>query len=255
MLTVLADIHSPCSHPSGSLVIPKLSRGHLHEIHLSAAALATAMAFAFTASGPPAGTSVPILLVRAPRLAGIRAMPFGEGLAGLGIDPARLLLVEARDNLGLLRAVLDGARCSGLAAVVAETWGPILEYDLTASRRLVLAAEASRVPVIVLRGCGVTGKRAEPRASAAHTRWAIRPAPSTALEARAPGPPALEAELLRQRGGPSGMRWRLVWNDEYGCFQEDRASGVAIPLQQPALSGAVVPLSPQRAGPAASLAA
>ena len=30
--------------------------------------------------------------------------PYGEGLAGLGIDPARLLIIETPDNLALLRA-------------------------------------------------------------------------------------------------------------------------------------------------------
>ena len=239
MLAHTADIHRP-----PNMAMPALHPGRLHEIHMDAAALAAAMAFAFGAAGGRGG----ILLARAPALAGIRALPFGDGLAGLGIDPARLLICEARDNLGLLRAGLDGARATGLAAVVLETWGPIREYDLTASRRLVLAAEASRVTVIVLRGGGAGGKGAEPRASAAHTRWAIRPAPSIALEARAPGPPALEAELLRMRGGPSGMRWRLVWNDEDGCFQQ------AAP-ETPPLSGAVVPLSSLRAGPAARRAA
>ena len=70
--------------------------------------------------------------------------------------------------------------------------------DLTASRRLALAAEQSGVTLLMLR------LEAEPVPSAADTRWAVSAAPSQALEANAPGPPQLEIELLRRRVGPFG---------------------------------------------------
>jgi hypothetical protein len=79
------------------------------------------------------------------------------------------------------------------------------DYDLVASRRLVLAAEVSRVPVILLRG------GAQPRPSAAHTRWQIGSAASARaahpLLARLPGPATITLDLLRQRGGPAGAAW------------------------------------------------
>ena len=240
--------------------IPKLEQGHLHEIHAGVETLAAATAFAFAALGRQ--NRKPILLARATRRATIRMQPYGEGLAGLGIDPARLLIIETPDNLALLRAGLDAARCPGLAGVVLESWGRLAEYDLTASRRLVLAAEGSRVPVIMLRG------DTEPRSSATHTRWMIRTLPSipppsislapASLATRAPGLPTIEMELLRQRGGPAGMRWRLIWDDEHGCFREAPVSRAASPdpgATITPLSGAVVPLSPLRAGQPASRAA
>jgi protein ImuA len=243
--------------PGALCQIPGLAAGHLHEIHARAENWAAAMAFALTTIDTSSGG--PILLARSMRRAMPRMEPCGEGLAGLGIDPARLLIVEARDDLALLRAGLDAARCPGLAAVVLETWGNLPDYDLTASRRLVLAAECSRVPVIVLRG------DAEPRASAAHNRWMIRTTPSSPLAANAPGAAIIEAELLRSRSAPAGMHWRLEWNDEDGRFREkhgseergDVAAGPRASTQGAAtpVSGAVVSLSALRTGPARSCAA
>ncbi|MCT2399020.1 ImuA family protein [Novosphingobium mangrovi (ex Huang et al. 2023)] len=205
----------------------------MHEIHADAATFAAAMAFALAATGRD--ETKPILLARCPRRAALPMQLYAEGIAGLGVDPARLLIVEARDDPALLQAGLDAARCSGLAAVVLETWGALPRYDLTASRRLVLAAEKSGAPVIVLRG------KAAPRSSAAHSRWIVRSAPSVPLPADAPGLPACEVELSRQRGGPAGMRWRLEWDEVNGGFHAERVD--AAPL-----SGAVVSPVPVRAG-------
>ncbi|HKR92971.1 hypothetical protein, partial [Novosphingobium sp.] len=187
-----------------------LAKGHLHEIHVKAEAFSAALAFIF-GSLDKAGAQ-PILLARSARRAGLRMRIYGPGVAGLGIDPARLLIVETDDDRALLQAGLDAARCPDLAAVMLETWGSLPLYDLTASRRLVLAAEKSCTPVIVLR-C-----EAAPGATAAHSRWIIRSAPSVPLAANAPGLPVCEAELSRRRGGPLGMRWRLEWNDANGGF-------------------------------------
>jgi protein ImuA len=100
--------------------------------------------------------------------------------------------------------------------------------DLTASRRLALAAEQSGATLFLLR------LGAEPAPSAADTRWAVSAAPSEALEANAPGAPTFDIELLRRRSGPSGMRWRLEWNRDRLAFID------------PALPGAVVSLSTGR---------
>jgi hypothetical protein len=186
---------SPAPQTGG---LPALARGHLHEIHATADGWAAAVGFVLSALGP-AGEQ-PVMLVRAKR-SGPRLLPCGAGWAQTGLDPRRLVVVEAPDALGMLRAGLDAARCPGLAAVVLETWGPLPDYDLTASRRLVLAAERSGALVIVLRG------DAPQRASAAQTRWQIDPGPSLALPGQAPGYPALSATLLRQRGGASGQSW------------------------------------------------
>ena len=110
------------------------------------------------------------------------------GLVELGLDPARILFVMAPDTDALLRAAVDAVRCGGLGAVVVEGWGKMPQLDLTASRRMKLAAERSGVTLLLLRIDGA------PVASAAETRWSVRAAPSQALEANAPGHPTFDIE-------------------------------------------------------------
>ena len=154
-----------------------------------------------------------------------------HGLAELGGDPDAVLLGLAPDDVALLRCAADAARCAGLGVVVAECWGRPRALDLTASRRLALAAEKSGVTLLLLR------IDAEATPSAADTRWRVAAAPSQALEANAPGPAALEVELLRRRAGPAGLRWRVEWDRDQRIFRR---------IREPALSGAVVSLPSNR---------
>ena len=62
-----------------------------------------------------------------------------------------LVLGLAPDAKALLRGAADAARCAGLGALVVECWGKCPELDLTASRRLALAAEQSGVTLLMLR--------------------------------------------------------------------------------------------------------
>lgn len=220
--------HSPSEFPA-------LTAGLLHEIHGAALDWAAVLGFALGILPPDDG---PVVLVRC-RVWGRRRRLSGDGLAGVGLDRARLLLITAEDERGLLRAGLDAARCSGLSAVILETHGALPAYTLTASRQLVLAAERARVPVIVLRG------DAFPRASAAHTRWRVSPAPSRIVEAEAIGPWAVTAELLRRRGGPAGRCWHLEWDEDNGQFREQGRPAASIIGAQagPALSGDMVSLA------------
>jgi protein ImuA len=152
------------------------------------------------------------------------------GLAELGGDPDALVLGFAPDARALLKSAADAARCAGLGALIVECWGKCPALDLTASRRLALAAEQSEMTLFLLR------PEAEPGPSAADTRWAVRAAPSRVLEANAPGPPQFEIELLRRRAGPSGMRWRLEWDRDRLAFNEPALPGtvVSLPSRRPA---------------------
>lgn len=212
--------------------LPVLAGGCLHEIHHQMEDGAAATAFALAAGRPGGGDA--IFLLRGRRRQPMAFIPMGDGLRGLGIDPARLVVVDAGDDRELLRAGLDAARCPGVGAVLLDMQGRFPSYDLTASRRLLLAAERSGVRVILLRGT------AEPRSSAAWTRWTVASAPSVPWDADAPGWPAIEVELLRCRGGGAGARWRLEWIMDQGVFR-DAADGTPLP-------GSVVPLAPLRTG-------
>lgn len=138
----------------------------------------------------------------------------GEGLGELGIDPARVLIVRPSDTLGLLRAGADIVKCSGVGAVVLEPRGKAAMVDLTASRRLSLAAAKSGVTVFLLR------IGSDPMPSAAQTRWRVAAAPSEPLPGNAPGPPAFDIDLLRHRGGIEGVTARIAWDRTSGVFSE-----------------------------------
>ena len=137
---------------------------------------------------------------------------YASGLAELGLDADRIVVVVVADEAALLRAAADAARCTGLGTLLIEAWGRAPGIDLTATRRLMLAAEASGVTVLSLR------VGAEPSPSAAASRWGVASVASAALEAGAPGLPACDIELLRRRGGPPGARWRVEWNRDAKCF-------------------------------------
>jgi protein ImuA len=107
----------------------------------------------------------PVLLVTSPRGLGSCGCLHGHGLNALGLDPARMILVEAGDERQALWAMEEALR-SGAPAAVAGAIGKGL--DLKASQRLQLAARTSGLPLLLLRPGGTLGL------SAAMTRWRIR---------------------------------------------------------------------------------
>src|SRR3546814_8550577 len=76
---------------------------------------------------------------------------YAPGLREIGIDPARLILGLLPDPLAVLRAAADVVRCPEAGVAVVELWRNPRQLDLTASRRLALAAETSGVTVLLLR--------------------------------------------------------------------------------------------------------
>ncbi len=138
------------------------------------------------------------------------------GLAELGGDPGNLVLGILPDSLSLLRIAAEMLRCGDIGTVVAELWRTPRELDLTATRRLAVAAEASGGTALLLR------VDAQPMPSAADTRWSIRSSAATPLAANAPGLATLDVELLRRRGRGVGAQnhWRVVWDHEYAIFHD-----------------------------------
>ncbi len=135
---------------------------------------------------------------------------YPPGLARLRLDASRLIAVRTRRDTDTLWAMEEGLRCAGLAAVVGE----VMSADLTASRRLQLAAEASGVTALLVRPAS-----AAPGTSAATTRWCIGAAPSWpygwAGLLDEPGAECWHTTLFRCRGGAPG-RWTMEWRDETG---------------------------------------
>ena len=116
----------------------------------------------------------------------------------------RLIHVAAKTPEDLLFTLEEGLRCRDLAFVIGELVGNPKALDLTASRRLSLAAEKYGTPLVLVR------LDAARDLSSARMRWQVRSAPSSASRwnAFAPGAPAWHAELFRARGHTPG-EWIL----------------------------------------------
>lgn len=216
-----------------------IGRGRLHELLADPGEAGSASGFAALLARLVGGEALWLAEAAAWRQAGAL---YPAGLAAMGIDPTRMIVGVLPDAAAVLRAALDGLRCPALGAVVVELNGDPRVLDLTASRRLALAAQTHGVTAILMR----LGGRAAP--NAAQTRWRVAAAPSVPLAADAPGHPAWDLELLRQRGRPDGGRWRVEWNREQGCLCDWRNPA------EPALHGAVDAVPADRsAGPRTAL--
>ena len=201
-----------------------LATGHLHEFFADDALDATsAAAFAALLALRVPGKA-PLVWIRTVDAARRAGHIYAPGIAELGGDPGRLLLVETPDPKMLLACANDAARCAGSAAVIVESWGAFPRLDLTAGRRLALGARDAGTTLLVLR------LNAAPSPSIAETRWRVAAAPSRALEADAPGVPRFDLELLRWRAGAAGGRWRLDWKHDQNGFGDAALSGALLPL-------------------------
>jgi protein ImuA len=140
-----------------------------------------------------------------------------HGWRELGLDPRLVVSVRAPDVEAALRTTADALACDALGAVVMEIWGETPKLDLVASRKLTLAARTSGVTGLLLRPA------AQPQPSSAETRWIVRAAhspPDTAWQAW--GAPVFDAQLVRNRHGPTGQ-WIMEWRCDECLFREATA--------------------------------
>lgn len=158
---------------------------------------------------------------------------YPAGLHEMGLQPERLVHLRLRKTTEMLVAAMEVARSRGIGALVLEFDADPAELDLTATRKLTLAAAKNDVPLFCLR------RRPRRTGSAAATRWQVRAAPSVALEANAPGAPVFTLSLLRHRGGRDGLSWRLEWNRDERRFAEATLLRrvVSAPADRPAAPG------------------
>jgi protein ImuA len=190
-------LERPTGRPAGALpfgipaidqALPAqgLERGTLHEIAGGGAdEVAGACAALFTAG----------ILARLPHSilwCGTARDLFAPGLACAGLLPHRVLHAEAPDDTTVLLVMEEALRHPGLSAVVGE----LTSLPMTASRRLVLAAEKSGVTALALRRRR-EGKAEKSGLTAACTRWRVTPLPS---------PPPLPGQ---HSGGLDRARWRI----------------------------------------------
>ena len=129
---------------------------------------------------------------------------FPPALKLFGIEPDKIVFVDLQKQNDVLWAIEEALKCEGLAAVVGE----IPEMSFTASRRLQLAVEQSRVTGFII--------RVNPRnlnATACVTRWKITPLPSLKDDMPGVGFPHWNVELLKVRNGQPGA-WEIEWKEK-----------------------------------------
>jgi protein ImuA len=224
-----------------------------------------AAAFGFTAAllaepgarhgaGHEARRARPLLWCRPSGQRQESGLPYGPGLARFGLSPERLIVVEARSPREVLWALEEGLRSTALAGVVGE----VAACDLTASRRLQLAAERAGSIALLLRIGGDAGGGGAGTGSAAVSRWQIAAASGAEQIAAIGGGgggerTAFDVALLKCRGGGAaisgrvggGGRWRLEWDDAALCFHL-----VAVLADRPAcLRRSEAPASRRQAAP------
>jgi protein ImuA len=157
--------------------------------------------------------------------------PYGPGLDLFGLSSAHLLVLTVSRPTDVLWAMEEGLRCRALACVIAELTGEGAEADLTATRRLSLAARegvSARVSGLGL----LIRHRVTPMPSAAATRWHVAGAASLpdrlAQLSGGLGRPRFDLSLRKNRRGPSG-RWLVEWDHHERAFQPALSVGVAAP--------------------------
>lgn len=129
---------------------------------------------------------------------------FPPALKAFGVDPERILFLDAKTPKETLWAVEEALKCSALPAVVGE----LSELSFNDSRRLQLAAEQSQVSGFIHRFRPKTEN-----AVACVSRWRITSLPSELPNAKpGPGFARWNVNLSKVRNGTPGS-WQVQWSD------------------------------------------
>ncbi len=124
-----------------------------------------------------------------------------SGLARYGLSPANLVMVRAPRPADALWAMEEALRCPAIAGALLT----LSDIDLTAARRLQLAAEAGGALGLLLRP-----DTEEPGPSAALTRWRVNALPGLGGTQHNLGDPRWSLDLLRCRSGQP-RHWTATW--------------------------------------------
>ncbi len=193
----------------GHLPAGGLPLGAVHELQAAGPDVETGAAPALFAAGVLARRPGPVLWIS--RNGGV----FAHGLLQAGLDPRRIVFVDAGKSV--LLVMEEALRQPRVIDVVCELEGRL---DLTASRRLQLAAEGSEVLGLLIRRSRRFDDPVLAQPSAATTRWRIANLPSSPALAHAPDVPGLhrpvwQLDLLRCRCGESAS-WIVESADAQG---------------------------------------
>jgi protein ImuA len=207
-----------------------LACGALHELAPTAPIhLAATCGFAAAMASRASSGRREILWIATDYAAAEGGAPYGPGLDLFGLTPARLLLLRVAKPVDVLWAMEEALRCRALACVIAELTSEGEAADLTATRRLALAAREGVSAQTSGLGLLIRHK-ATAMPSAAATRWEIAGALSEpdALARRSGGlgRARFDLSLRKNRRGPAG-RWIIEWNHHERIFEQAVSVAVA----------------------------
>jgi protein ImuA len=150
--------------------------------------------------------------------------PYGTGLDLFGVPMDRLLILRVPRPIDALWAFEEALKSPALAAVIAELPEGGAAADLTATRRLLLAARAGNGLGLLLR------HRSAACSTAAMSRWEVAAAPSEPDRFGSLGRTAFDLSLSKNRRGRCS-RFIVSWDHESKSFIPQALS---VGLVQPA---------------------
>jgi protein ImuA len=187
-----------------------LARTTLHDVSPESygdmpAAAGFALALAIRRLADPAERR-PLLWCRLSREEREYGRLYGHGLETMGLPRRRFLTVTLHKPVAVLWTVEEALKSGALALVISDA--DPRHTDLTATRRLSLAAQAGKSAGLLVFSA------AHPGATSSHTRWIVaalrsKPPPH---DPDAPGAPAFAVRLIRARGGRPGA-WNVEWQN------------------------------------------
>lgn len=136
---------------------------------------------------------------------------YGPGCDLFGLPIRQLLTLKVPRPLDALWAMEEALKCRALASVIAELPNDGSIADLTATRRLALAAREGG-------GFGFLFRhRPSPLTSSAETRWQVAAALSHPNQFGGLGRTAFDLSLTKSCRGPTG-RWPVAWDHHERVF-------------------------------------
>lgn len=145
---------------------------------------------------------------------------FPPALKSFGVSPDKIIFIDLKKEKEILWAMEEALKCEGLSVVIAQ----VPELSFTASRRLQLAVEQSRVTGFIIRN--------NPRnlnTTACISRWKISSLCSELADGMpGVGFPRWNAALLKIRNGRPG-NWQIEFMA--GCFRPIYKT-ISIPLEK-----------------------
>jgi len=152
---------------------------------------------------------------------GVSRTLFPAALPKFGVEPDQIIFIDLKQEKDVLWAMEEALKCDKLAAVIGE----VKNINLTASRRLQLATEQSKVTGFILRH---QPKNLNPLACVA--RWRITSLPSKPEDGMpGVGFPRWNVELLKIRNGKPGT-WQIQWSSK--GFTEIKENIILLPQEE-----------------------